>query len=212
MAQCEKIYERTETTRKFVEEKARATFGIVSFLAPLIGAGFVFLLTQSDKREATYTIALVLTTISGFLLLLAFISIARAVGVKEHMDLLLDSVLEKDQFRNYDAARYARGLLYCASWNGGMNAHVAQFVRGGHILISLSVLFAFAGSIPLGMTYAETARAEAHHHDDLAKSDPVADQVAFLHRDLAAMHADLQNLERQGAEKGDVGFTFSQCK
>lgn len=189
LAQCEKIYERTESTRKFIEEKARATFTILSFLAPLIGAAFVFLLNQADQASVAYRAAKWLIIASGGLTFVAFLSIVRATAVKNHMDMLLNSVIDEASgtFKEYDAKNYVRGLLYCASWNGGLNAHVAQFVRGAHVLISLSVVLSFVASIPLGRAYADTAARRAVE----AKQNPVALQLAAIHQDLVALHHDL---------------------
>lgn len=189
LAQCEKIYERTESTRKFIEEKARATFTILSFLAPAIGAAFVFLLSQTDKASAAYHVAKWLIIASGGLTFTAFLSIVRATAVKAHMDMLLGSVIDETsgKLKEYDAKNYARGLLYCASWNGGLNAHVAQFVRGAHVLISISVVLAFVASVPLGRAYADAAARQAVE----AKQNPVALQLAALHQDLVAMRLEL---------------------
>jgi hypothetical protein len=189
LAQCEKIYERTESTRKFIEEKARATFTILSFLAPSIGVAFVFLLSQTDQASAAYHVAKWLIIASGGLTFTAFLSIVRATAVKAHMDMLLNSVIDEasGKFKEYDAKNYARGLLYCASWNGGLNAHVAQFVRGAHVLISLSVVLSFVASVPLGRAYADAAAKQAVE----AKQNPVALQLAALHQDLVALRHDL---------------------
>jgi hypothetical protein len=189
VAQCEKIYERTETTRKFIEEKARATFTILSFLAPLMGAGFVFLLSQTDQASVAYQIAKWLILVAGILTFTAFLSIVRATAVKSHMDMLLNSVIDEPSgtFKAYDASNYVRGLLYCSSWNGGLNAHVAQFVRGAHILISLSVVLSFVAAIPLGRAYADAAMKQAAE----TKRSPVAAQLEALHQDLVALRHDL---------------------
>lgn len=189
LAQCEKIYERSETTRKFIEEKARATFTILSFLAPLIGAGFVFLLSQTDQASVAYHVAKWLIIVSGVLTFTAFLSIVRATAVKSHMDMLLNSVIDEASgtFKEYDAKNYVRGLLYCASWNGGLNAHVAQFVRGAHVLISLSVVLSFIAAIPLGTAYADAAAKQAAQ----ANQNPVAIQLAAIHQDIVALRHDL---------------------
>jgi hypothetical protein len=202
LAQCEKIYERSESTRKFVEEKARATFTILSFLAPLIGAAFVFLLSQTDQASAAYHVAKWLIIVSGCLTFTAFLSIVRATAVKAHMDMLLNSVIDETsgKFKEYDAKNYVRGLLYCASWNGGLNAHVAQFVRGAHVLISLSVVLSFIASVPLGRAYADAAVKQAVE----AKQNPVALQLAALHQDLVALRHDLALREPSSASHAAV--------
>lgn len=207
VAQCEKIYERTETTRKFVEEKARATFAILSFLAPLTGAGFVFLLSQAEEAGLTYHLAKWLIIAAGALIFVAFLSIARATAVKAHMDMLLNSVIDEasGSFKPYDAKNHVRGLLYCASWNGGMNAHVAQFVRGAHILVSISVVLSFIAAAPLGSAYAAASQKQAAE----SKQNPVAAQLAELHQDMLALRRDWARRDNASAlqeatDHGDV--------
>jgi hypothetical protein len=193
LAQCEKIYERTEATRKFVEEKARATFTILAFLAPLIGASFVFLLSQADQASVAYEVAKWLIIGSGALTFIAFISIVRATAVKSHMDMLLNTVIDEPnkKFKKYNPKDYVRGLLYCASWNGGLNAHVAQFVRGAHVLISLSVVLSFIAAVPLATAYADASSKQASE----AKQNPVALQLSVLHQDLVVLRHDLASRE-----------------
>jgi len=202
LAQCEEIYERTESTRKFIEDKARATFAILTFLVPSIGAAFVFLLNQTDHTSVAYHVANWLIMASGGLAFLAFLSIARATAVKAHMDMLLGSVIDEANgtFKEYDAKNYVRGMLYCASWNGGLNAHVAQFVRGAHVLISLSVVLSFIAAIPLGHAYANASARQAAE----AKQNPVALQLAAIHQDLVALRHDLALRESPPAAHAGV--------
>jgi hypothetical protein len=85
---------------------------------------------------------------------LAFISAVRAVAVKGGETLFLDSVIhESGQFRKYNEGFHARGLLYCASMNTAMNDHIAQFVKGAHILSAASVLLLLAAAIPSGAVF-----------------------------------------------------------
>jgi hypothetical protein len=96
----------------------------------------------------------VLVGLSAVCLLLGFISAIRAVGVKENQTLFLDSVLTEDgQFRKYSEAFRARGLLYCASMNTAMNDHIAQFVKGAHILTAIAVLVLLAAAIPTSLVF-----------------------------------------------------------
>lgn len=69
-------------------------------------------------------------------MILSLISIIRAVSVQIRESLFIDAVIDTDKetFRTYDRQFHARGLLYCASVNSAMNAHIGQFVRGAHIL------------------------------------------------------------------------------
>ena len=151
--QCQWIFDQTEERRVHLEQKAQSTFGLMVFLVPLLASLFVFIISKGTT-SSTLVFTLVLVGLSAVCLLLGFISAIRAVGVKENQTLFLDSVLTEDgQFRKYSEAFRARGLLYCASMNTAMNDHIAQFVKGAHILTAIAVLVLLAAAIPTSLVF-----------------------------------------------------------
>jgi hypothetical protein len=154
LEQCKALYEGTEADRNFLEGKARATFSVITFLVPLLASAVVFLFAHTSVHTGSRTVALIFISISFAFLILGFISIVRAVSVQVRETLGLGSIinLQAGRLRQYDKIFHARGMLYCASVNAAMNGHIAQFVKGAHILTALAVialLIAAMGSISL---------------------------------------------------------------
>jgi hypothetical protein len=154
LKQCEKIFDQIEGTRVQLEQKARSTFAVTSFLAPLLAAILLFLLAQTTPQTTSRTFAIVFAASSFIFLLLGFVTIMRAVSVQERQTLLHSAVIdfEKRQIREYNKTFHARGLLYCASANQAMNDHVAQFVKGAHILTAFAVLALVVAAMPAAFT------------------------------------------------------------
>lgn len=140
--QCQHIYNDTERSRTYLEDKARSTFTFIAFLTPLLITSLVYVLKEStvDSRARLYS--MIIGSMVVVFIVLSFISVARAVSVQKREALFLGSVIDFDNadFYSYDSARHCRGLLWCASINAAMNAHIAQFVKGAHVLITLAVL------------------------------------------------------------------------
>ena len=154
LAQCVKIAEREETTRKYLEEKARSTFGMTSFVAPLLFAVLIFLLGRTSSSVWNVW-GFLFGSLALALLILSFLSVLRAQAVQERQELFLQSIIDQDKkdFRIYDAGFYARGLLWCASVNTAMNAHIAQFVRGAQILTGLTAITTVLAAIPAAFLF-----------------------------------------------------------
>ncbi len=151
--QCQWIFDQAGERRVHLEQKAQSTFGLMVFLVPLLASVFVFIIGRGTT-SSTIVATLILVCLSAFLLLLGFISAVRAVGVKENQTLYLQSVLnEEGQFRLYSEAFRARGLLYCASMNTAMNDHIAQFVKGAHMLTAAAVLVLLVAAIPTSIVF-----------------------------------------------------------
>src|SRR5579863_3441154 len=151
--QCQWIFDQAEERRVNLEQKAQSTFGLMVFLVPLLASLFVFIISKGTT-SSTLIVTLLLVAASAVFLLLGFISAVRAVGVKENQTLFLDSVLTEDgQFRKYSDAFRARGLLYCASMNTAMNDHIAQFVKGAHILTAAAVLVLLVAAVPTSVVF-----------------------------------------------------------
>ena len=147
------IFDQAEERRVNLEQKAQSTFGLMVFLVPLLASLFVFIISRGTT-SSTLIVTLVLVSVSAVFLLLGFISAVRAVAVKESETLFLDSVLTEDgQFRKYSEAFRARGLLYCASMNTATNDHIAQFVKGAHILTAVAVLVLLVAAVPTSLVF-----------------------------------------------------------
>jgi hypothetical protein len=153
--QCQWIFDQAEERRVRLEQKAQSTFGLMVFLVPLLASLFVFISSRATTSGAPIRIvAIGLLLISAVLLLLGFISAVRAVSVKAIETLFLQSVVdEAGQFRQYNKAFHARGLLYCAAMNEAMNDHLAQFVKGAHILTAASVLVLVVAALPTSVMF-----------------------------------------------------------
>jgi hypothetical protein len=142
LAQCKAFYEGTETDRSFLEDKARSTFSIITFLVPLLTTALVYLFAHTSEHTTSRTVASVFISISFFFLIWAFISIVRAVSVQIRENLGMDSIIDvkAKTWRPYSSVFEARGLLYCGSVNAAMNGHIAEFVKGAHVLTALAVI------------------------------------------------------------------------
>lgn len=151
--QCQWIFDQAAARRLELEQKAQSTFGLMLFLVPVLASLFVFISSRATSSgTATRTLAIVLLVVSGAILLLGFISAARAVAVKTIETLFLGSVVDgHGQFREYNKAFHARGLLYCAAMNQAMNDHIAQFVKGAHILTAAAVIVLVLAALPTGI-------------------------------------------------------------
>ena len=149
--QCQWIFDQTEQRKNQLEQKAQAAFGIMVFLVPLLTSAFVFIIGKTTHGYLrTVTIALV--GVAAFFVLLAFVSAARAVGVKASQTLSIGSVLEDNgTFRTYDEAFHAKGLLHCASTNTAINDHLAQFVRGAHTMTATAIFLLIVAAFPTGL-------------------------------------------------------------
>jgi protein-S-isoprenylcysteine O-methyltransferase Ste14 len=188
--QCQKIFDDVETTRDNLEQKARATFTMVAFLTPLIASFFAFVFGRTTPDFITQMVAICFAGASSLFLLLAFISIARAVSVRSREKLFLGSVLdfEKKKFRKYDRAFQVRGLLYCSSVNQAMNDHIAQFVKGAHILTAIAVVMLVIAAVPAAMLFSTQAAP--------TKAEIVG-QVNISSAALMRVQSDIENISRE---------------
>jgi hypothetical protein len=209
--QCQAFYAEVETVRNFLEGKARATFSVVTFLVPLLASGVVFLFAHTADHTRGRAVALVFVTISLAFLILAFVSIVRAVSVQVRETLGLNAIIdvEAGHFRPYDRVFHARGLLYCASVNEAMNGHIAQFVKGAHILTALSVialLGAAVASIPLLPADSSPARTQIIGSVDVASPALVAlkSEIEKLGTSISAIANDKTREQRLDTVEGKI--------
>lgn len=201
--QCKRIYDETQSSRTYLEDKARGTFSLIAVLAPLLASLFFYLFKEVPIKSDARVIIATLASLAGVLLVLAFISAARAVSVKSIETLFLGSVIDEERkdFREYDAEFYARGLLYCASMNSAMNAHIGQFVKGAQVLVSLAVLLVFTSAVPLFMALAsnEAKPIVTEITGNVTVTSPkltdISEQVTFIRNDLGAGSINTQDKE-----------------
>ena len=148
---CERLFDQIEGSREQLEQKARATFTMIAFLAPLLVSAAVYVLQrESESKDALIW----LYVLAAAALLLAFGSITRAVTVRPRetpfLYLFLDA--ENGLFRPRNDGRYVRCLLYCSSVNSTSNQHIAQLVKGGQILTAIAVFLFVIAVIPEAFT------------------------------------------------------------
>ncbi len=200
--QCQWIFDQAEARRVQLEQKAQSTFALMVFLVPLIASLFVFILSRASA-SGVLPYMLISAGISVIFLLLAFIAAIRAVGVKETQSLFLSSVIhEGGQFRQYNEAFHAYGLIYCASMNTAMNDHIAQFVKGAHILTAAALLGLLTTSVPAAVTlvHSPAAPAQTAVVGTVAVSSP---ELAAILTETANLRRDLQKLSRSGVSDDD---------
>ena len=221
---CQWIFDQAAARRVQLEQKAQSTFSLMVFLVPVLASLFVFISSRATPSgTAIRTLAIVLLVLSAVILLLGFISAVRAVAVKTIETLFLSSVVDgAGQFREYSKAFHARGLLYCAAMNEAMNDHIAQFVKGAHILTAGAVITLVLAAVPtivalsnlpssptetkiVGPVEVSSAELKAVRDDvvnlkkevgDLSKSKGAEDRFKRLEEKLATIQATLSERKK----------------
>jgi hypothetical protein len=206
LQQCQWIFDQAEVRRNHLEEKAQSTFGLMIFLVPLLASLFVFIISRATTSgTAIRRLAVALLVLSAVLLLLGFISAVRAVSVKAGETLFLNSVIdESGQFREYSRSFHARGLLYCASMNTAMNDHIAQFVKGAHILTAAAVIVLLAAAVPISVVFS-----------NLPSSPPqteIVGPVTCSSPELLTLRDDVAKLKKDLAKLSDVKLAAEDLK
>jgi len=160
---CQWIFDQAEERRNQLEQKAQWTFALILFLTPLVASVLVFMMREDSTSSLSKTIALTFLIISMVLMLMGFVSIMRAVSIQARESLYLGSVadLSGGQILKYDGSFLARGLLYCASVNTAMNDHLAQFVKGAHILTIAAVISLVVATLPASISYLDSTELPA---------------------------------------------------
>jgi hypothetical protein len=204
LEQCQKLFDDVESSRDFLEAKARATFSIIAFLAPLTATIFVVLLSRSTAGPKTLLIAEIFAAISVALMILAFVSIARAVSVQKREALGLQAIIDFDKgaFRPYNKGYHAQGLLYCASVNQAMNAHIAQFVKSAHVFTTIAVLALMVAATPTGLLLANE-----HQTTKTELTGPVtvtSSELTEIRREVSSIAASLSKIEGGRADKTEL--------
>lgn len=206
---CQAIFDQSEERRLHLEQKAQAMFSLIIFLVPLLGSIFVFIYKESLPSTVSRDVAIGFLLVSAGLLVLAFVSVMRAVSVKARDALFLEAVIDKNtgEFRQYDKAFHAQGLLYCASVNTAMNDHIAQFVKGGQILTGAAAIVMLAASIPAGKAFSDLSPSPTKTEivGAVKVSSP---ELADIQGDISRLLATLESLpgsEERGATDARIG-------
>jgi hypothetical protein len=176
----------------------------------LLASLFVFVISKSPASQGVLRLfAVGLLGLSAVLLFLGFIAAVRAISVKAQETLYVHSVIdEAGQFREYNEGFRARGLLYCAAMNEAMNDHIAQFVKGAHVLTAAAVIAVVFAAVPMGFAFsglpASPAQMKIVGPVNVSSPEVLAlrDEVASLKADVAKLLAgsdatasDLKHLE-----------------
>ena len=145
LAQCQAIFEETQVRREHIEGKAQWTFAAIAILIPFHASASLFLILELPLEKGIGTILFVLLLFAALFLILSFLSAARALSVQPRQSLFIGAIIQDDgTFRKYRRHFHARGLLYCASTNTAMNDHIAQFVKGAHVLMVFAAMLLIA--------------------------------------------------------------------
>lgn len=202
--QCQWMFDQAEVRRVHLEQKAQTSFGLMVFLVPLLASLFVFLVNRSTSHTTSLMLAIALVVLSAILLLLGFISIVRAISVKTIETLYLGAIidLKNGQFRGYSRSFHARGLLYCASMNTGMNDHIAQFVKGGQILTAAALVVLLVAAIPASVMFSSVPPS-AIQAKIVGPVNVVSAELIGLREDVASLRKEIAALaNRMTAETG----------
>ena len=188
LLQCQAILDQSEARRTHIEQKAQWAFTVIAFLMPSLASVLVFLIRDPALQATNRTLSLVLLLVSAGFLFLSFVSAARALAIRGSEILHLGAVIqaENGDFRKYDKAFHAQGLLYCATMNTATNDHIAQFVKGAHVLLAIAVVTFASGAVSTGLHL--TARPAPPLRAE------VIGTVSLSPSDLSGLHSDIREV------------------
>jgi hypothetical protein len=189
--QSQWIFDQAKERRVHLEQKAQSTFGLMLFLVPLLASLFVFIISKASISSMTIRpIIIAILILSSIFLLLGFISAVRAVSVKAIESLYLHAVIDEDgKFREYQKGFHARGLLYCAAMNEAMNDHLAQFVKGAHLLTVASVFSLVVAAIPICVVLSSLPSSPT--------ATTIVGQVAISSSGITTLRDDVANMKSE---------------
>jgi septal ring factor EnvC (AmiA/AmiB activator) len=106
------------------------------------------------------------------------------------------------QFREYSKALHARGLLYCAAMNQAMNDHLAQFVKGAHLLTAAAIVALAIAAVPASVVLSDpSSPTQTKIVGPVDVSSPelraVRDEVAGLKKDIETLLSSSQTTAGQ---------------
>ena len=142
---------------------------------------------------------------------------------EKHGDAFRTSVVnEEGNSGNTVKPFRARGLLYCASMNTAINDHIAQFVKGAHMLTAAAVVALLMAAIPTSIMFLRTpaspvetqnsrirerlfigviytsrrCRESQERHPEVVKRQVSEDDVKLLEAKVAKLDAKLSALQK----------------
>jgi hypothetical protein len=200
LKQSQWIFDQAEKRRVHLEQKAQSTFGLMIFLVPLLASLFVFLSSRVATSGAmSRTLVIGFMLVPALFLLLGFISALRAISVKDGQALFLGSVIEEDgQFRKYSKAFHAQGLLYCAAMNEAMNDHLAQFVKGAHLLTAAAVIVLVILALPASLVLLNSPSSPSQTKI-VGPVDVSSAELRAVCADVTSLKQDIQTLSNRQA-------------
>jgi hypothetical protein len=195
LKQSQWIFDQAASRRAQLEQKAQSTFGLMLFLVPALSSLFVFVISKSPAGHATVrSTAIALIVISAALLFLGFISAVRAISVKAVETLYVHSVVDENgQFKQYNRGFHARGLLYCAAMNEAINDHIAQFVKGAHVLTAAAVIAIIVAAVPTCYVFSGVP-ASAAQTKIVGPVEVSLPDAAAMRREVTSLKADVGTL------------------
>ncbi len=205
LEQSQWLFDQAEKRRLHLEQKAQSTFGLMTFLVPLQASLFVFLISKTAGiSTVSRSFFLTLLTLAGVLLLLGFISAVRAVSVKEFQSLYLQSVVdETGEVRKFDKPFRLRGLLWCTSMNEAMNDHIAQFVKGAHLLTTGAVILVTVAAVPAAIML-DNLPAGPTVTKIVGTVDVASGELTSLRAELTTIRGDLTALETSSVSPKEI--------
>lgn len=134
--------------REILEQKADRTLGVLVFLAPLFVSVVTYVSREPDQAGISVMVLFLLT---GVCLIAGFVAAFRAVGVRYSQKLGIKAIFDptKKEWLDLPRQKYARGLIWCASWNDAINDHVADFVRSARFYTIAGMFFLVIASLPI---------------------------------------------------------------
>lgn len=196
LEQSQWMFDQAEKRRVHLEQKAQSTFGLMIFLVPLLASLFVFFSSRvATSGAVSRTLVIGFMLVPALFLLLGFISALRAISVKNGQALFLGSVIEEDgQFRKYSKAFHAQGLLYCAA----MNDHLAQFVKGAHLLTAAAVIVLVILALPASFVLLNSPPSPSQTKI-LGPVDVSSAELRAVCADVTSLKQDIQTLSNRQA-------------
>lgn len=200
------IFDQTSSRRSQLEQKAQWTFALMLFLVPALVSLFVFAVSKMPSSHATLrAFAIGPLILSALLLFVGFVAAVRAISVKGHETLFIKSLVDDaGEFKKYKEADHARGLLYCAAMNEGTNDHIAQFVKGAHVMTAVAITALVLAAVPT--CYVLTGLGSSPTEMKMVRLVEVTPPDANTVRDdLARLNAEIRTLlSNSRAESNDL--------
>lgn len=149
LAVCKEIAADSVARLDKLEQKSTTLLSVIAVVAPLTASAAVFIKKQSLPAFAGW-VTLSLDVLGTVSVLLAFVAVLRALAVRGHQALFLNTVIdpESDRIREYDEDFYGRGLLYTAAHRQAVCDHIADFVRASQVFLVVGVALATVAALP----------------------------------------------------------------